>query len=432
MVRPLVCSDDCADALSETMTLSFGPFRLDPANESVTSHGRPIRLRPKSFALLAHLAGAAGRLVTKHDLLDALWPDSFVGDAALKTCMREIREALGDDARKPQYIETLHRRGYRFIARIDAAAPATEPFAPPRTRYAHHADANIAYQVVGSGPIDLVMTSGWLSHLEQMWAEPSYACFLARLSGFSRLIAFDARGTGLSDRLSGPPSWPARVADLVAVLDAASSDRAVLFGVSDAAATCCQFAASYPERTRALVLFGAYAKGLRARDYPWGRTREQLHRFLERIEREWGGPVGIEDRAPSRATDARFRQWWSTFLRRAAPPTPAAALARMNAELDVRASLPSVRVPALMLHRVGDRVAPVEAGRHMARSIATATMVELPGEDHLPFVGDQDAVLDHVERFLASLRRPPRDEVRLAIGHAVNVRHAAVVRMPST
>src|SRR5262245_37648633 len=143
MVRPLVCSDDCADALSETMTLSFGPFRLDPANESVTSHGRPIRLRPKSFALLAHLAGAAGRLVTKHDLLDALWPDSFVGDAALKTCMREIRKALGDDARKPAYVETAHRRGYRFIAHVEPAQPPVDsPFAPPRTYYAREGDAN--------------------------------------------------------------------------------------------------------------------------------------------------------------------------------------------------------------------------------------------------------------------------------------------------
>jgi pimeloyl-ACP methyl ester carboxylesterase len=400
------------------MTLSFGRFSLDPANESLTSHGRPIRLRPKSFALLAYLAGAAGRVVTKHDLLDTLWPDTFVGDAALKTCMREIREALGDDARKPQYIETAHRRGYRFIARIDDAAPAAKPFAPPRTRYTHHADGNIAYQIVGSGPIDLVMASGWLSHLEQMWAEPSYAYFLARLSGFSRLIVFDARGTGLSDRLSGPPSWAARVADLVAVLDAAGSNRAVLFGVSDAAATCCLFAASHPERTLALVLFGAYAKGLRAPGYRWGRTREQLHRVVERIEREWGGPVGIEDCAPSRAADAGFRQWWSTFLRRAAPPTPAAALARMNAELDVRAALPSVRVPALVLHRVGDRVSPVEAGRHMARSIATATMVELRGEDHLPFVGDQEAILDRVERFLASLPRPSMDDASSALATA--------------
>jgi pimeloyl-ACP methyl ester carboxylesterase/DNA-binding winged helix-turn-helix (wHTH) protein len=388
--------------------LAFGPFRLDPANEMLTRDGRPVRLRPKAFAMLSHLVASAGCLVTKKDLLDALWADVFVGDAALKTCMREIREALGDDAQQPRYIETAHRRGYRFIASVDrpaAGASADSVFTAPYTQYARHGDVNIAYQVVGNGPIDLVFAPGWVSHLDYMWAEPSYACFLVRLASFARLILFDTRGTGRSDRARDLPTPGQRVSDLRAVLDAAGSRRAALVGVADGGPICTLFAATHPERTRGLVMVGSYARGTRAPDHPWARTAAQHQESVETIVREWGGPVGIDECAPSRAADVRFRTWWSHYLRVSASPSTAVALATMNADLDVRDVLPAIRVPTLIVHRRGDRSIPVEGARYMADRIASARLVELAGQDHLPFVGDQDAIVDEVDRFLTSPRQ---------------------------
>ena len=391
--------------------IAFGPFRLDPANETLTRDGRPVRLRPKAFAMLSHLAGAAGRLVTKKDLLDTLWADVFVGDAALKTCMREIREALGDDAQRPRYIETAHRRGYRFVAAVDdadAVSPAEALFKPPRTHYTHDGGVNLAYQIVGDGPIDLVFAPGWISHLDYVWAEPSFACFLVRLAAFARLILFDTRGTGLSDRRPDVPTAAKRVSDLRAVMDAAGSPRAALFGVSDGAAICSLFAATHPERATALVTFGGYARGTASADYRFGPTAEDHRRLHEAIVRDWEGPAGpvdLVERAPSRAADARFRIWWSRYLRMGATPAAAVSLARMNAGLDVRGMLPSVRVPALVLHRTGDRMVPVAAARDLANRMASARLVELPGCDHLPFVGDQDAIVDEIERFLAGSRQ---------------------------
>jgi len=183
-------------------------------------------------------------------------------------------------------------------------------------------------------------------------------------------------------------------------MDAVGSRRAALVGVSDSGPICSLFAAMYPERTLALVMFGSYATGTCAPDYPWGQTREQRHGFLERIHRERGGPIGIDERAPSRAADARFRAWWSTYLRNGATPAAALALTRINADLDVREVLPTIRVPTLILHRKGDRAMPIEGARYMADRIPSARLVELQGCDHLPFVGDQDAVVDEVERFL--------------------------------
>ncbi|HMF93368.1 MAG TPA: alpha/beta fold hydrolase [Vicinamibacterales bacterium] len=395
--------------------LAFGGFRLDRANELLTREGVRIPLRPKAFAMLALLVTSPGRLMMKEDLLDTLWPDSFVGDAALKTCVREIRDALGDNARRPEYVETAHRRGYRFIARVEPAQPqADSPFAPPRTLYAREGDANIAYQVVGDGPIDLVVANGWISHLDYMWSEPSFACFLLCLASVARVILFDARGTGLSDRLIDGPTPQSRVDDVRIVMNAAGSERAALLGFSDGGPICAMFAQQFPERAAALMMFGSYAKGTRAPDYPWGPTDEAQRRFIDSIRREWGGPVGIDAYAPSQAADPGFRSWWSTYLRVGAAPAPAIAMAQMNAALDVRAIVPQIDRPTLILHRRDDRVAPVAGARHMAARIPTAAFVELPGSDHLPFVGNPDAIVDVVERFLREMpgQRPPQRETR--------------------
>ncbi len=396
--------------------LRFGSCALDRTSGRLLHDDRVVPLTPKAYDVLSYLTSHAGRLVSKQELLDALWPDVFVGDAAIKVCIREIRKALDDDAQHPRYIETAHRRGYRFIATVTSSvavvtAPA-ESVAIPETHYARSGDVNIAYQVIGSGPIDLVFVMGWVSHLDCFWTEPSFVRFLNRLAQFSRVILFDKRGTGLSDRVAALPTLEERMDDVRAVMAAAGSREAVLLGVSEGGPMCSLFATTYPEKTRALVMIGTYAKRLWADDYPWAPTREAREAFLADIRANWGGPVGIDTRAPSRANDPAFRAWWSSYLRLGASPGAALALTRMNAEIDVRDVLPLVRVPTLVLHRSGDRCLLVEEGRYVAGLVPGARFIELPGDDHLPFVGDQDAILDAIAAFLESAAgAPPHDRV---------------------
>jgi class 3 adenylate cyclase len=277
----------------------------------------------------------------------------------------------------------------------------------PQTRYAMAPDGvSIAYQVVGEGPRDLVWVPGWVSHLEAIWEEPTAARFLERLASFSRLILFDKRGTGMSDRVppSELPTLEQRMTDVLAVCDAVGSERAALLGVSEGAPLCVLFGATYPARTTAIILLGGFARELIGDGYEWGHTRERLDAFLEEIANEWGGPVGLDIRAPSRAKDERFRATWARYLRMGASPSAVLALVRMNSEIDVRPILATCRVPTLVLHRTGDLAIPVESGRYLAEHIPGAKLVELPGNDHLPWVGDSDAILDEIEEFLTGHR----------------------------
>ncbi len=286
----------------------------------------------------------------------------------------------------------------------------------PVVRYTLSGDLNIAWQMFGNGPIDLVFVMGWVSHLEWFWKEPTFASFLNRLAKFSRVILFDKRGTGLSDRvpIDQLPTLEQRMDDVRAVMDAAGSKRAVLCGVSEGGPMCSLFAATYPQKTIALVMIGSYARRLWAEDYPWGPTNVQREHFLEEIRNKWGGPVGIDDRAPGRSKDPVFRDWWATYLRMGASPGAAVALTNMNAQIDIRPILPSVRVPTLVIHRTDDRCLKIDEGRYLASKIPGAKFVELPGSDHLPFVGDSDAILDEIQVFLTGKRNAPQVDRVLA------------------
>jgi pimeloyl-ACP methyl ester carboxylesterase len=385
-------------------TLVFGPFRLEPASGLLYRGDVAVALTPKAFAVLQYLAAGAGRLIPKRELLEALWPGVFVGDAVLKSAIREVRRALGDTPQAPRFIETAHRRGYRFIATVQTDESA--PDSRPAVHYARSGAVNIAYQVIGSGPIDIVFVMGWVSHLEYFWREPSFDRFLRRLASMGRLIVFDKRGTGLSDPvpLRELPALDERLDDVRAVMEAAGSQHAVLLGVSEGGPLCTLFAATYPEKTDALIMIGSYARRLADVDYPWGLSRDVHEQFCRSLLAQWGGPVGLADRAPSRQDDAGFRDWWATYLRMGASPGAAVALTRMNAEIDVRDVLPSIQAPTLVLHRTGDRALAVEGGRYLAAHIPGAKMVELPGDDHLPFVGAQDEILDAIAHFLAAGR----------------------------
>ena len=284
----------------------------------------------------------------------------------------------------------------------------------PRTQYAKSGDVHIAYQVTGRGPIDLVFVPGFVSHLEYDWEHPLPARFFQRLASFSRLIRFDKRGTGLSDRVAEMPTLEQRMDDVRVVMDAVGSHRAALFGISEGGPMSVLFAATYPERTTALVLYGSYARRSWALDHPFGWTEEQWNVALERLERDWGSPWGIEMWIPSMAQDESFRQYRANYLRLAASPGAAVAVWRMNKDIDVRHVLSTVRVPTLILHRAGDRLTRIEQARYMAERITGAKLVELPGIDHTPWVGDADAVLNEIEEFLTGARHAAEPDRILA------------------
>ena len=275
----------------------------------------------------------------------------------------------------------------------------------PEIKYAKSGEVSIAYQVVGGGPLDLVYIPEAWTPVEWQWEEPAYARFLGRLASFSRLILFDKRGTGFSDRVP-VATLEERMDDVRAVMDAAGSTRAALFGICEGGPMALLFAATYPERTAALVLYGTYARFSWDPEYPWGFTTEALDGFRKTVEDSWGTGQSLAVFAPSVAHDAEFRERWGRCERLGASPGAVCALMRMDAEIDVRDILSTVRVPTLMIHRTGDRLTPVSGARHTAARIPGARFVELPGDDHL-FVGDQDAILDEIEEFLTGVRPSP-------------------------
>jgi pimeloyl-ACP methyl ester carboxylesterase len=299
---------------------------------------------------------------------------------------------------------------------------------PPETRYAKSGDVNIAYQVVGDGfgsgrasesrgleaspatPLDLVLVHGWVQSFDPGWEIEPIKRFYLRLASFSRLILFDKRGIGLSDRvpLDDLPTLETRMDDMRAVMDAVGSKRAAVLGHSEGGAMCALFAATYPKRTRALVVVGSAARTRWAPDYPLGATDEVLEEFERSIRDGWGvelfRPI-LEELAPSIADDEDLVQAHMRAAARAASPAAASALTRMSAHIDIRHVLPAIRVPTLVLFRTDEALA--EASRYVGERIPGARMVDLPGSDHMPWLGDQDAVLDEIQEFLTGVRPHP-------------------------
>jgi len=434
----------------------FGAFRIDVIERVLFGERGAVPLTPKVFDTLLLLVENNNHVLGKQELIERIWPDSFVEDNNLAQNISILRKALGQSPGGQDYIQTVPKRGYRFVAEVRedweegapvvvrertrsrivveeeidepmtiegpaALPPATQdfentPFHLPETQYARSGEVNIAYQVVGDAPLDLVFVMGWVSHMEYFWREPSFAKFLMRLASFSRLILFDKRGTGLSDRvpIHELPTLEQRMDDVRAVMEAVGSEKAALVGVSEGGPMCSLFAATYPEKTLALVMIGTYAKRICDDEYPWAPTTEQRQHFFEEMREQWGGPVGVEERAPSVANDPKFRDWWATYLRMGASPGAAVALTQMNAEIDVRRVLPTIRVPSLVIHRTGDLLLKIDEGRFVADCIPGSKFVELPGDDHLPFVGDQDAILDEVEEFLTGVRHSLEPDTVLA------------------
>jgi pimeloyl-ACP methyl ester carboxylesterase/class 3 adenylate cyclase len=271
-------------------------------------------------------------------------------------------------------------------------------------RYAVNDGVHIAYTVVGDGPVDVVYAPGIWSNLDVMWEEPRWARFLDRLASFARLIVFDMRSVGLSDRGSGPPFLESQMDDISAVMEAARSESAVVFGGARGGAMSMLFAATHPDRVRALVLYAAMAKTVWSADFPHGRSAHDQQVFFDRFVAEMGTGRNLDLQGPDGLDDPRFVRWWARFERLVATPSAYRELALIFNDLDVRAVLPSIQAPTLVVQRVGDRITPVSQARFLAATIPDARLVELPGEDHIPFLGDADALVDEIEEFVTGSR----------------------------
>jgi class 3 adenylate cyclase len=284
------------------------------------------------------------------------------------------------------------------------------------TQYARSADGtNLAYQVTGDGPLDLVWLTATNVPIDLMWDDPGVVRIGRRLGAFARTIWFDRRGGGASE---GTVAWEDAGeifdADLTAVLDAAGAEHVALVGASASGEPAIQFSVSHPERVNALVLFNTYAHYVRHDDYPWGLPEDLMERFLANIKASWGTGASAETLAPSRAPDARFREWWARCQRLGVGPDQLADSVRGSFQCDVRPLLSSLHLPTLVLHRHGDRYIPVGAGRYLAEHIDGAKFVALPGDDHLFFAGDTDALVDEIEDFLTGSHQAPEGDVELA------------------
>jgi class 3 adenylate cyclase len=284
----------------------------------------------------------------------------------------------------------------------------------PETRYAKGRDGFVAYQVIGDGPLDLVFIPDWVTNVEVMWDEPSLARFLRRLASFSRLICFDKRGTGVSDPVLfeegfSVESW---IDDTCTVLQAVGSERAAMFGHAEGGRMALLFAATFPEKTSALVLLDSFARRVRDKNYPWGVPEDLLPTFFEQFDTGWGKGGHLSVIAPSAAQDQRFVEWYGRYQRLAMGPTQAANGYRNQFQFEVRAVLPAVRTPTLVLHRKDNAYIRAGNGRYLAEHIAGARYLEVPGRDHLYHVGQTGIILDAIQEFLTG-RHDAADDDRI-------------------
>jgi pimeloyl-ACP methyl ester carboxylesterase len=316
------------------------------------------------------------------------------------------------------------------LMRVPGLKPGPSEFPVPRTRYARSGEVSIAYQEFGEGEVDLVFVPGFISHVEHGWALPGLTAFYRRLASSSRVMLFDKRGTGMSDRTGRISTLEERMDDIRAVMDACKSERAVIMGISEGVPLSTLFAATYPDRTQSLILYGGSATYVQQDDYPWKTSADQQRRELDASEQTlyetWGTAERARDDirkwlAPSAQDDEQLVQWCAELMRMGASPGAAIALSRMNLEVDVRHILPTIRVPTLVVNRVGDRDGTIEEARYLAAHIPGAIFAELPGIDHAPWVGDQDSLFSAIERFLAArpgdVAPPERETVLATIVH---------------
>jgi pimeloyl-ACP methyl ester carboxylesterase/DNA-binding winged helix-turn-helix (wHTH) protein len=415
--------------------MQFANFELDRNLYELRQEGRTVKLERIPLDLLFLLVERRNYLVSREEIIERIWGKGIFLDTdnAINSAVRKIRRALEDDSDDPRFVVTVPTRGYRFIGEIKEQLPQLSPRTEAEAeggalsraepiRYARSGNIHIAYRVYGDAPQDIVMIPGTLSHLELMWATPANQHLLKRLTAFARVILFDKRGQGLSDRVVAEQTMEERIDDVRAVMDAVGSQRATIYGSSEGGPMSLMFAATYPERATALVLYGTFAS---VKDKPWGASREEWEAMLRDWEGHWGEGILLELNSPSLARKPDSIEWCGRMERASASPGSIVALMRANYEMDVRHILPTIAIPTLVMHRTGDALVPVAAARYLAEHIPDARYAEIPGTDH--YVADsatQDFIADTIEQFVTgALDRPEPDRMLATVVFA----HVAAV-----
>jgi len=404
------------------MTIVFDEFELDPARRELRVDGEVQSLQPQVFDLLLYLVENHERVVPKRELLDTLWPDTIVTESSIQRGVSLARSALGE--RGPELIQTFPRQGYRFVGKIrEDEKPSSGLTLQPR--YARSGDVHIAYATLGEGKTDIVVVLGWVLPMRAMFQHPKTRAAMEALSEIGRVIIFDKRGTGLSDRVKEVPIHEQRMDDLRTVLDACGSEQAILIGFSEGGALAMLYAATYPERVRGLILCGAFARMTRTTDYPCGYTNEEMGKLKGYIRGAWGKGASLRAIAPSQLSDPEFVDWVTFSEQEGTSPGSALDLLEMNIRIDLRALLPAIRVPTIVLQAEDDKMIHPASGPYLAEHIPNARYVEAPGDDHIFFFRNQQAIADAV-RWALSQDPPDLQEDRFLSTVLVARAHADV------
>jgi pimeloyl-ACP methyl ester carboxylesterase/DNA-binding winged helix-turn-helix (wHTH) protein len=378
--------------------LRFGNVEIDRAGREVRVSGTLQRLQPQIWALLDYLLSRTDRVVTKEELLSSLWGGTKVTEGSLQRAVSLARAALGE--RGHELLRTFPKQGYRFVAPAESPGESAKLLMP---RYAENGGVHLAYYTVGEvkpGGVDFIYVSGWIVPSRLALEHPKIRSQIERLATLGRVVLFDKRGTGQSDRPKVLPNLHQRMQDLAVVLDAIGSERTILFGVSEGGPLSLLFAATYPERTLGLVLFGAFPRMSVAQGYPHGWSREAIERLKGYIRRQWGEGGSMLPVFGSGQVSDFDRVWCSQTEQQGASPGAALELLQMNLEADVRDILASVRVPVHLVHSVDDRVMSVEASRYLARNLPDARYEELAGSSHAFFLAPPEFAADRARKVL--------------------------------
>jgi len=389
---------------------TFGGYRLDSIRFEIARGDRTLAVEPQVLELLIVLIDNRDHVVSRDELLEKIWKGRIVSDTTLSSRIKSARRLIGDNGRRQDYIRTIHGRGFRFVGPVEVEAaepaePTPEPPAPrgadrPPTLYARSGDTHIAYHLFGDGPVNLVLTPGFVSHIDNYWDSPAMSRWLTRLGRLARVAMFDKRGTGLSDRVGALPDMDERMDDVRAVMDAAGFETAYIMGISEGGSLAALFSAHHPARCDGLILYGSFAQFKH-----WFPDEASLQTLFDYIETDWGTGKSLAQFAPTVANDPDFVRWWGQFERLGATPGAAIAIMRMNSRIDISGVLSSIQVPTLVIHVSNDVLIDIEAGKQLAAEIPGAQYVELPGTDHLVCGENADPIIDAVDAFLAQAKR---------------------------
>ncbi|HET6411306.1 MAG TPA: alpha/beta fold hydrolase [Anaeromyxobacter sp.] len=380
------------------MRFRFGAYDLDLARHELRVAGEVRPVQPQVFAVLAYLVRHRDRVIAKGELLRQLWPDAVVTDASLQRAVSLARRALRPADRG--LLHTHARVGYRFVGQVTASGQDEEAALGGPPRYATCGDVHLAYRILGDGPLDVVFVLGWSLGMDSALRLGGAADLVAALSGRARIILFDKRGTGASDRVKVLPRLAERVDDLGALLDAVRSRGAILVGFSEGGPLSVAFAATRPSRVRALVLVGAFARMAAASDHSPGWSEPEVASLRAYIQKAWGSGATMRALVPERHLTDVVRAWAARAEQEGASPGAALDLLEMNLDIDVRPLLPRVRAPAVVLHATGDRVVRVGNGRALAAAIPDARLVEMPGDDHAFLFGGRPRLEHELEALI--------------------------------